>query len=72
MTLDEISALDRPMLLATEVAPVLGCDPQWVRDTARDNPDILGFPTVRIGTRTRIPRIPFLAYMGYTTKEEQQ
>lgn len=70
MTLDEIRALDRPMLLATEVAPVLGCDPQWVRDTARDNPKSLGFPTVRIGTRTRIPRIPFLAYMGYAAKEE--
>lgn len=64
MTLAEIRASDKVMLLAKDVAPVLGCDPHSIRIQAREYPEQLGFPVVVIGNRTLIPRKPFLAYLG--------
>lgn len=64
MTLDEIRASDKTMLLASDVAQVLGCDPHSIRIQAREYPEQLGFPVVVIGNRTLIPRKPFLAYLG--------
>ena len=65
MTIEEVLTSDRPMLRPIDVAPIIGCDPQWVRDTARDNPQALGFPALVVGTRIKIPRIPFLRFLGY-------
>lgn len=64
MTLAEIRASDKTMLLAKDVVPVLGCDAHSIRIQARQDPDLLGFPVVVIGNRTLIPRRPFLAYIG--------
>ena len=65
MNIEDILASTTPMLRPADVAPIIGCDPQWVRDTARSNPEALGFPILVVGTRVKIPRIPFLRYMGY-------
>lgn len=69
MTLAEIRASDKVMLLAKDVAPVLGCDPHSIRIQARECPEQLGFPVVVIGNRTLIPRKPFLAYLGEGEEE---
>lgn len=47
-----------------EVASVLGMNPQAVRILARENPERLGFPVVVSGSRVKIPRQPFLKFMG--------
>nr|DAQ52686.1 MAG TPA: excisionase [Caudoviricetes sp.] len=65
MTVSEIQAANKPYLTPVEVAEVLECDPQAIRLAARDNPGQLGFPVVRVGKRTKIPRIPFLRFLGY-------
>ena len=62
MTLDEIRASTKAVLTAADVAPVLGCDPQAIRLTARRNPEWLGFPVVCVGSRVKIPREPFLRH----------
>ena len=64
MTIDEIKASDKPMLLPADIAGVLRMDPQAVRDIAASEPEKLGFPVMRVGTRTKIPRIPFLRFLG--------
>lgn len=64
MTLDEIRNSTKEVLTPAEVAEVLGCDPQDVRVQARTAPEKLGFPVCVIGTRTKIPRVPFLRFMG--------
>lgn len=64
MTLEQIRASDKLWLLPDEVAEVLECNPQSIREQAHDDPSKLGFPTIVVGTRTRIPRIPFLHYFG--------
>lgn len=62
--LDEIKRLDKANLTPAEAARVMHCDPDLIRVAARQKPELLGFPTVVVGTRTKIPRIPFLRYYG--------
>ena len=63
MTLDEIRSLDREYLVPSEVAPILGVDPQDIRVAARQHPERLGFNVSVIGTRVKIPRRAFLDWM---------
>ena len=63
MTLNDIRQIDREYLLPREVADILGTDAQAIRVCARSNPAALGFPVVRLGTRIKVPRLPFLRFM---------
>jgi hypothetical protein len=54
---------DRPFLTPAEVAPVLECDPHAIRLAARSAPEGLGFPVICIGSRVKIPRLPFVEFM---------
>lgn len=62
MTLCEIEQMDRNMLTPAIVAAYLGCDQQQLRMQARFRPELLGFPTLCVGSRVKIPKEPFLAY----------
>mgnify|MGYP003294486060 CR=1 FL=1 len=64
MTLTELKESSEPMLNVTDIAEILGCDPQSIRCQAKSNPATLGFPITVIGSRVKIPRIPFLNFMG--------
>lgn len=55
---------DKEYLTPAEVAPILGVDPHAIRVTARQRPDLLKFEFELSGNRTKIPRIPFLQYIG--------
>lgn len=69
MNIEDIRSSTAPMLRPVDVAPIIGCDPQWVRDTARSNPEALGFPSIVVGSRVKIPRIPFLRFLGYREED---
>ena len=60
MTLDDIRRMDRAVITPAIAAQVLSCDPAYIRVAA---PEQLGFPVVRIGSRTKIPREAFVRYM---------
>lgn len=64
MTLDQIKESDKLFLTPADVAPVLGTDPHTVRCTARQRPELLGFNFTFSGNRMKIPRIPFLRFLG--------
>lgn len=64
MTLEEIKASDKRFLTPADVAPVLGSDPHTIRCTARQRPELLGFNFTFSGNRMKIPRIPFLRFLG--------
>lgn len=59
-----VQKADREFFTAAEICSVLGMDPQTLRDTARQRPELLGFPAILSGARVRFPRIPFLRFMG--------
>ena len=67
MTLEEIRSSDKAVLTPADVAPVFGVNPQSIREA---DPYELGFPVSRIGTRTIIPRLPFLTFI--TGKEVEE
>ena len=62
--LARVENTDTPTITPELAAAVLGCDPQKIRVQALYKPELLGFPVIRMGSRTRIPRVPFLAYIG--------
>ena len=68
MTLEDMIRLEKPFVTPQDVADVLQCSAQIIRIQARDNPEALGFPVIRIGSRTKIPRKAFIQFMG--EKEE--
>lgn len=61
MTLEDVKSIDREYLLPREVAAVLGTDGHSIRVCARMGR--LGFPTVCLGHRVKIPKRGFIAYM---------
>lgn len=64
MTISEMQKLSKAFLNAADIAPVLNCDPQCIRAQAHIDPSKLGYPVIVTGRRIRIPRIPFLEYLG--------
>ena len=66
VTLQEIKESDKIWLTPAEVAPVIGCDPNKIRETAQRNPALLGFRVTVVGTRIKIWRKPFLEFLSET------
>lgn len=64
MTIADIQASDKIFLTPSDISDVLECDPQSIRVMARQAPQLLGFPFTLVGTRMRIPRVPFLRFIG--------
>lgn len=62
--LRELIALERDYFVPAQVAEVLGMDAQAIRILGRRNPERLPFPVIVSGVRVKIPKIPFLKYMG--------
>ena len=70
--LDRIDALDKEMLVPTDVAKYLGCSAYTINIATRDGRNPFPFPVIRMGTRVRIPKIPFIKAMrGELLKGEQ-
>ena len=59
-TLEEIEALLKEMLVPTDVAGYLECDPYKINVQAQKAPDKLGFPVCVQGSRVKIPKAAFL------------
>ena len=61
--LDRIAALDKEMLFPTDIAKYLGCSPYAINVATKDGRNPFPFPVIRMGTRVRIPKRPFLKAM---------
>lgn len=61
--LDRIAALDKEMLVPTDIAKYLGCSPYAINVATKDGRNPFPFPVIRMGTRVRIPKRPFLKAM---------
>ena len=65
MTIEDVERIDKIMLTAADVAPILGFDANSIRLQAREDPSLLGFPVVVAGTRVQIPKEGFLHFMRF-------
>lgn len=70
-TLEELKASRKDCFTPREIAGVLGVNPYTINIMVRDCPEQLGFPTFKVGTRVKIPKIPFLQKMGIAPIDEQ-
>lgn len=61
--LDRIAALDKAMLVPTDVAKYLGCSAYSINIATRDGKNPFPFPVIRLGSRVKIPKTPFLKAM---------
>lgn len=70
LSLSEIAQMESKTLTPEDVAAALNCTPHAVRLMAStpEGRNGLGFPVIRIGSHTKIPRAPFLRYMGWEGK----
>lgn len=64
MTIIDLIRSDKVYLTPADIAPVLHCDAQSIRVQAKRDDKLLGYPVIIIGNRIKIPRIPFLRYLG--------
>lgn len=63
-TLEELLASDKAFFAPGDVCGVLGSNPQTIRVTARQRPDLIGYEFTFVGNRMKIPRVPFLRFLG--------
>lgn len=63
MTLDELEKLPKDMLVPKDVAGYLGCSPYTINVATRDGKNPFPFPIIRLGTRVKIPKMPFIKAM---------
>lgn len=61
--LDRIAALDKDMLAPKDVCKFLGCSAYTINIATRDGENPFPFPVIRLGTRVRIPKQPFIKAM---------
>jgi hypothetical protein len=61
--LDRIEALDKAMLVPTDICKYLGCSAYAINVATRDGKNPFPFPVIRMGSRVRIPKIPFVKAM---------
>ena len=63
-TLDDLRKCPKAFFTPGDVCGVLGSNPQTIRVTARQRPDLIGYEFTFVGNRMKIPKIPFLRFMG--------
>jgi excisionase family DNA binding protein len=61
--LERIEALDKSMLVPADVAKYLGCSAYTINIATRDGKNPFPFPVIRMGSRVRIPKEPFIKVM---------
>ena len=63
-TLQELIESEKAFFTPDDVSGVLGSNPQTVRVTARQRPDLIRYEFTFVGNRMKIPKVPFLRFMG--------
>lgn len=63
-TLEELRTSPKSFFTPGDVCGVLGSNPQTIRVTARQRPDLIGYEFTFVGNRMKIPKVPFLRFLG--------
>lgn len=64
LSLQELIDIEKECFAPEDICGVLGVHPHNIRLSAKQRPELLGFEFFFIGTRMKIPKIPFLRKMG--------
>lgn len=73
--IEGLQSIDREYLTPKEVAPILGVAPYTINVQAKEDKkrgtNSFGFPIMLIGSRVKIPKMPFIRYMTYGSAGEE-
>lgn len=69
MTMNDIRQSDKDILTPSDIADVMGSHPQTIIISAREHPEMIGYPFAFHGNRMKIPRIGFINWFDGKTKE---
>lgn len=72
MTLEDLERLPKEMLIPADIAPILGCKPYAINVATKDGRNPFPFPVIRMGSRVRIPKRPFIKAMRGETNDENE
>ena len=64
MNLYDLKKSPATVVTVADISDILKVDPQSLRKQAREDPKKLGFPIIQVGKHIKVPRIPFLHYLG--------
>ena len=64
MTVEDLKKMKKPVISGTMAAKVMGMDSSRLIGYAREHPERIQFPFQISGNRLKIPRIPFLRWLG--------
>lgn len=64
MTIEEIKASTEATICIHEIAKIIGIDATRLRDQARQDQSKLSFPVIVAFDTVRVPRVPFLRFLG--------
>lgn len=64
MTVEELKSCKSVFVYADDIAPIIGASPQLLRQQAHIDASLLGFPVAIVNHQVRIPRKPFLRFIG--------
>jgi len=62
-TIEEVMAVNREWLSPRQASGVLNCNPYSINIHAKSDPKGLGFPIIKMGTRIKIPKKPFVDFL---------
>ena len=62
-TISDLESIPRDYLKVSEVCSVIHTKPETFRGQAHQAPQKIGFPVIVIGSRIKIPKIPFIKFM---------
>ena len=71
-TLEDLKESELELLVPQMVADVLGTSAKTLIQTARNAPDSLGFPVIKIGKRVRFPRRAFVDFMSGNLQDKSR
>ena len=69
MTLNDLLLLNAPVIPGTWAAQAMGMDPTRLIGYARERPELVPYPYQLSGNRMKVPRVPFLKWLGCTDEE---
>ncbi len=72
MTLDDLVLMNSAVIPGTWAAQVMGMNPTRLLEYARSRPELLQFPYQLSGNHVKIPRVPFLKWLGVTDEQIAQ
>lgn len=69
MTIEELIKSDKPTVCIYKIANIVGISAKRLTDQAREDQSKLEFPVIVAFDTVRVPRIPFLRFLGIDVDE---